>query len=216
MAFEPVNLLQNPGCCEMSARRQLNLRGTFKSQTRYNSCSCGERSNSKTKHTMHPRFSHHHAVLASNLRARRGAREDEAIGETQSLLARTTTDFCEGHTNVLRVIVVRVVIVQVPSAVIEGSGLAGCGGGEVAAEDQWPIVRPTELRGVRSLRAVVGEAVEAAAGVCGIEWVAVQVGLAAALPDVLVAAVQVALRGVVQAHIIVEREDILACTFSGG
>ena len=41
--------------------------------------------------------------------------------------------------------------------------------------------------------AVVGSAVEAAPGVSVVEGVAVQVGLAAALPDMLVAGVKVAL-----------------------
>ena len=30
MACEPVNMLQNPGCCEMSARKHLYLQGAFK------------------------------------------------------------------------------------------------------------------------------------------------------------------------------------------
>ena len=48
---------------------------------------------------------------------------------------------------------------------------------------------------MHSRGAVVGGAVVAAPGVSVVEGVAVQVGLAAALPDMLVAGVKVALQG---------------------
>ena len=106
---------------------------------------------------------------------------------------------------------VRVVTVYVPAAVVEGSGLAGCGGGEVAAEDQRSVIRPAELRGVARRRAVVGEAIEAAAGVGVVKRVTVQMGLASSLPDVLTTTVEVALRGIVLTQIVVKGEKVLSC-----
>ena len=190
---------------------------------RGSSCTCRRHSNSKTgyrqciKYTVSlvTQYDGNIAEILSNLRARRGAGEGDAVGEAQALLARTATDLFKGHVDILRMIVVREVAVLVPATVVEGGGLTGRGGREVAAEDQRPVVRPAELRGVRIRGAVVGEAVEAAAGVSGIKGVAVQMGLAAALSDVLIAAVEVALRGVVLAIVVVEGEDVLACRDTG-
>ena len=87
---------------------------------------------------------------------------------------------------------VAVRIVRVAAAVIQGRRETGRAGGQVSAVDVEPIVCPADLGRVCVERRVVGRGVEAGRA----ERVAVEVGLAAALPHVLIAVIDLTfLRG---------------------
>ena len=88
----------------------------------------------------------------------------------------------------LGVIVVPIAVVVVTAAVVKALRVPRGRSGQITAVDQRPVAGPSDLRWVRGRRCVVGGAVQAP----GAKGVPVEVGLAPAGADVLVARVHLA------------------------